>query len=98
MKPFAYLSIVRVIGFLLILTLGMNCKKDLTPANLSQSPPELILNPGTESLAVSVLSQTKTGKLLNNLGEVVANYWLQASAQHFAADDGTSSSITGFPF
>ena len=89
MKPFAYLSFMRVIGFLLILTLGMNCKKDLTPANLSQSPPELILNPGTESLAVSVLSQTKTGKLLNNLGEVVANYWLQANAQHFAADDGS---------
>jgi len=89
MKPFAYLSFLRVIGFLLILTLGMNCKKDSTPANLSQSPPELILNPGTESLAVSGLSQTKTGKLLNNLGEIVANYWLQASPQHFAADDGS---------
>ena len=89
MKPFAYLSIMRLIGFLLILALGMNCKKDFAPANLSQSPPELILKPGNESLALTGLSQTNTGKLFNNWGESIANYWLQASVQNFSADDGS---------
>ena len=89
MTPFSYLSNMRVIGFLLVLVLFSNCKKDYISTSPSDPPsPESILKPGGENLAVVGLSQTKTGNVLNDWdGEAIANYWLQASAQNFSADD-----------
>jgi len=88
MKPFSILSIIRGIGFLLVLALFANCKKDYISTNPSQPPsPESILTTDDENLAVLGLSQTKTGSLFNNWGESIANFWLQAGAQHFSADD-----------
>ena len=51
MKPFSYVSIMRVIGFLLVLALGVNCKKDTISAIPSLSPsPKSILTPDGENL------------------------------------------------
>jgi len=36
MKPFSYLSIIRVTGFLFVFALGMHCKKDNISTNPSQ--------------------------------------------------------------
>jgi len=88
MKPLSYLSIMRGIGFLLVLAIGVNCRKDNISAIPSQSPsPESILTPDGENLAILALSQTRTGNLFNNWGESIADYWLQANAANFSADD-----------
>jgi hypothetical protein len=90
MKLFSNLSLTRGIGYLLVITLCVNCKKDNISTKPSQLPSsESILRPGGENLAVVGLSQTKTGSLFNNWGEAIANYWLQASAQNFSADDNS---------
>jgi hypothetical protein len=86
MKPFSYLSITRVILFLLVLALFVNCKKE-SISNPSKPPPESNLKPESDNLNAAVLFQTKTGNLFNNWGESIANYWLQANAQNFSADD-----------
>ena len=88
MKHFSHLSIIRGIGYLLVLTLCVNCKKDYNSTDPSQLPPsESNLEFEIDGLTVSGLSQTKTGNLFNNWGESIANFWLQAGAQHFSADD-----------
>jgi len=88
MKPFSHLTLMRGIGYLLVFILCANCKKDNISTKPSQpSSSESILRPGGENLTVVGLSQTKTGSLFNNWGESIANYWLQASAQNFSADD-----------
>lgn len=87
MQLFSRLSFIRVIGYLLVFTLCVNCKKDNFSTSPSQSPPsESILKAENRGL---VLSQTRTAKLFNNWGEAIANFWLQASAQHFSADDNS---------
>ena len=60
MKPFLYVSIMRVIGFFLVLALGVNCKKDNISAIPSLSPsPKSILTPDGENLiAKAVPPQT----------------------------------------
>ena len=88
MKLFSHLSIIRGIGYLLVFILCVNCKKDYNSTNLSQAlPSESTLMSSGVNLATSALSQTKTGNLFNNWGGSIANFWLQASAQHFSADD-----------
>ena len=86
MKPFSYLSIMRVIGFLPVLVLFTNCKKDPVSTNdLQTHPSGAMMRPGIESLALTGLSQTSTGNVFNNM--VPPTQWLQASAQYFSADD-----------
>ena len=93
MKPFSYLSIMRGIGFLLVLALGVNCKKDNISGIPSQSPsPESIVTPGGENLATASLSsQTRTATFLNNLNnfqQVFGNQnYPRANPQNVTADD-----------
>ena len=92
MKPFSNLSIIRGIGYLLVFTLCVNCKKDYNSRNPSELPPESISESGGENLAASgLLSQTRTAAYLNNLNnfqDVYVNAYPSASAQDVAADDG----------
>jgi len=78
MKLFSHLSIIRGIGYLLVFTLCVNCKKDYNSTNPSQPPPESILKPDGYTLAAPGLnpSQTGTATLFNyNLeGSLVTNY------------------------
>jgi hypothetical protein len=93
MKSFDYLSIMRVIGFLFVLALGVNCKKDNISTHPSQPPSEeSSVTPGGETLAVSgLLSQTRTATFLNNLNnfqQVFGNQnFPRANPQDVAADD-----------
>jgi hypothetical protein len=93
MKPFNYLSIMRVTGFLLVLALGVNCKKDNISTNPSQSlSTESISTPGGENLTAAGLSfQTRTATFLNNLNNFQAVFGNQnyprANPQDVAADD-----------
>lgn len=90
MKLSSHLSIIRGIAYLLVFTLCVNCKKDYNSTDPSQAlSPESISESGGENLAAVGLSQTKTGNRFNNWGESIANYWLQASAQNFSADDNS---------
>lgn len=95
MKLFSYLSIMRGIGYLLVLTLCVNCKKDFD-STTSQLPPESILTSGDKSLAASGsnLTQTGTATLLNyNLeGILVTNYSANSKASNVAFNDGVYAS------
>ena len=93
MKLFPPLSRTRGIGYLLVITLCMNCKKDNLSTNPSQSlSPESILTPGGENLARPGLSsQTRTATFLNNLNNFQAVFGNQnyprANPKDVAADD-----------
>ena len=93
MKPFSYLSIMRVTGFLFVFALGMHCKKDNISTNPSQLPsPESTLKPGGENLVASGLSsQTRTATFLNNLNNFQAVFGNQnyprANPKDVEADD-----------
>lgn len=97
MKHFSYLSIIRGIGYLLVFTLCVNCKKDYNSTNLSQPPPESILESAGENVAVSrFTSQTRTATFLNNLNnfqEVFGDQgYPRAKAENVSADDGKYAS------
>ena len=89
MKLFSSLSIIRGIGYLLVFILCVNCKKDHNSTDPSQLPPGSISQSdgGTVAAPGSVLSQTSTGNVFNNL--VPPNHWLQASPQYLSADDNS---------
>ncbi len=79
------LRIFRGIGFLLMLTLLVHCKKENHSTNTLSSIPG-------ESLAVAeVLSQTRTATFLNNLNNFQQVFgdrgFPRASAAHVSADD-----------
>ena len=86
MKTFLYLSTVRVIGFLFVLILLTNCKKDAISTNPTQSSPA-----EREGSALTVLSQTRTANLFNCFGEGVLLLWTQpqGDAKYVSADDGS---------
>jgi hypothetical protein len=89
MKLFSNLSIIRGIGYLLVFILCVNCKKDFDSTNLSQSPPESILESAGENVAASgLISQTRTATVLNNFGGVFVDNYPMANAEDVAADDG----------
>ena len=87
MKPFSNLSIIRGIGYLLLLILCVNCKKDYNSTDPSQLSPESI----SQSAPGSILSQARTANLFNCFGEGVLLLWTQApgEAQFVSADDGS---------
>ena len=80
MTPFSYLSTMRVIGFLLVLALGVNCKKDNNLTGPAQPSPGSNSEPGGGNTAArdlaQTLSQTKTATRLNYnfKGNLVGNY------------------------
>ena len=88
MKLFSSLSIIRGIGYLLVLILCVNCKKDFNSTD-PQPPSESISQAGGENVAAAVfLSQTRTATLLNNFGGVYVDNYPNADAEDVAADDG----------
>jgi hypothetical protein len=92
MKHFSNLSIIRGIGYFLVLILCVNCKKDINSTNPSQLSSESVSAPGGENLtATGFESQTRTATFLNNLNnfqDVYVNAYPNASAQDVAMDDG----------
>jgi hypothetical protein len=99
MKLLSHLSIIRGIGYLLVFTLCVNCKKEYKSTNPSQPPAESISQPGGDNLAASgLLSQTRTAAYLNNLNnfqEVFGDQgYPRAKAAYVSADDGTYASTT----
>lgn len=93
MKLFSHLSIIRGIGYLLVLTLCVNCKKDYNSTNPLQLSSESI----SESADANVIaSQTRTASFLNNLNnfqEVFGDQgYPRAKAEYVSADDGKYAS------
>ena len=86
MKLFSHLSIIRRIGYLLVITLCVNCKKDFNSTNPSSHPSESF----SASAGKVVASQTRTATLFNyNLeGTLVTNYSRNSNANDVALDDG----------
>ena len=89
MIRFPHLSIIRLMAFLFVVVLFTNCKKDSITTNSSQLSSESISQAGGGDVAAagSILSQTSTGKVFNNL--VPTTQWLQASPQYLSADDNS---------
>ena len=57
MKPFSHLSIIRGIGYLLVFTLCVNCKKDRISTNpLQPASPASVLTPDGENLVALAVS------------------------------------------
>jgi len=97
MKLFSHLSIIRVIGYLLVFILCVNCKKDVNSTNPSQPPAESISELGGENVAASGLaSQTRTATFLNNLNNFQQVFgdqgYPRAKAEDVSADDGKYAS------
>jgi hypothetical protein len=97
MQPFSHLSIIRGLGYLLLLTLLVNCKKDFN-ANSSLSTKSMLQpnsSPSISSQSMETgvrLSQTRTATYLNNLNqfrEVFGDQnYPKALATDVSADDG----------
>lgn len=93
MKLFSISSVIRGIGYLLVLILCVNCKKDYNPTNPSRHNPESIseLAPGT-----IIASQTRTASFLNNLNNFQQVFgdqgYPRAKAEYVSADDGKYAS------
>ena len=89
MKIFSCLSIARGIGYLLVFTLCLNCRKDST--NPSQPPsPESILKPGSEnSVALVVSSQTRTASRFNDFQGTYVDSYIRGGAGYVAYDDNS---------
>jgi len=93
MKPVSYISIIRLLVFLHIVVLGVNCKKEISSTTpLQPRPLEPIFELADDNLVVSRLeSQTRTATFLNNLNnfqDVYVNAYPKASAQDVATDNG----------
>ena len=91
MKHLSNLSFIRGIGYLLVFTLCMNCKKDFNSTDPSQiSPGSVSLADGGDLAALgSHLSQTRTASRFNDIGEPYLNLWSQLGPQYVSADDNS---------
>ena len=93
MKLFSISSVIRGIGYLLVFTLCVNCKKDYNPTNPSRHNPESIseLAAGT-----TIASQTRTASFLNNLNNFQQVFgdqgYPRAKAEYVSTDDGVYAS------
>ena len=85
MKLFSHLSIIRGIGFLLVITLCVNCKKDYN----SKDQTESISASANEKV---ILSQTRTATFLNNLNNFQQVFgdmgYPRVKPETVSADDG----------
>lgn len=91
MKHLMPLSILRGIGYLLLLILFMNCKKEFNSPNQSPSSESMLASTGNNLVALGTnLSQTATATLFNyNLeGTLVTNYSRNSKVTDVALDDG----------
>ena len=95
MRQFSPLSLLRGIGYLLVLTLFVNCKKDIQTTNRSKAP-----EPNFETVS-SFASQTRTATFLNNLNQfqqVFGNQnYPRARAEDVAADDNIYTTSNKLP-
>jgi len=91
MKLFSQLPIVPGIGYLLVICLFANCKKEYSPGNPSQRFSESISQfvDGNSIASATTLSQTKTANLFNCYGESFLDLWYQGGTQYLSADDGS---------
>jgi hypothetical protein len=91
MKPLSQLSILRGIGYLLVFTLCVNCRKDYDSTSPSPlSPGSISQTDGENTVATSsIQSQTRVANLFNNFGESVLLLWARGDAQSVSADDGS---------
>jgi hypothetical protein len=91
MKLLSHLSIIRGIGYLLVFTLCVNCKKDYSSTDPSQLSHESITprDGGNTTATGSIQSQNRMANLFNNYGEDVLLLWHQGGAQYVSADDGS---------
>jgi len=88
MKHFSHLSIIRGIGYLLVFTLCVNCKKDYDSPNPSKLTSESILESSGENLVN--LSQTRTASRFNDWPpRSLVNAYSQSGAQYVAYDDNS---------
>lgn len=101
MKQLSHLSLLRAMGFFLMLTLLVNCKKEVIPTNLSELPsPGLSEEPAGNNLNATAvtLSQTRTATYLNNLNnfrEVFGDQgYPRARPEYVSADDGKYASTS----
>ena len=85
MKLHSCLSGVRAIALLLVTLLFANCKKE--DISIQAVPSELNSTIEHESLALSGLSQTKSGNRFND--PIPYDMWSQANPQYFSADDNS---------
>ena len=85
MKLHSCLSGVRAIALLLVIIQFANCKKE----EIATAPVSAELNSTfeSESLATTVLSQTKSGNKFND--PISYDMWSQANPQYFSADDNS---------
>ncbi len=104
MKLFSQLSVIRGIGYLLVLILCINCKKDYNSEDQSPLPSESNFESRGQDL-VGLLSQTRTAAYLNNLNNFQQVFgdqgYPRVKAESVSADDGKYAttkklSINGF--
>ena len=88
MKHFPHLSIIRVIGFLFVLVLFTNCKKDSITINPSQLSPESFPQSvgGSTVASASSISETRIASSWFNINNGRYERW---GTQYVAADDNS---------
>jgi hypothetical protein len=93
MKHFSHLPILRGIGYLLVLILCVNCKKNLNSTDPSQRTGESISGSADASV---IGSQTRTAAFLNNLNNFQDVFgdqgYPRAKAEDVSTDDGKYAS------
>ena len=91
MKLLSHLSIIRGIGYLLVFTLCVNCKKGYNSTDPSQISPGSVSQADGGNLAApgSLLSQTRTASRFNDIGESYLNLWYRLGPQYVSADDNS---------
>ena len=89
MKLFSHLSIIRGIGYLLVIVLSVNCKKDFNSTNPSPLPSESF---PTSVDGRVVAFQTRTAIFLNNLNNFQQVFgdqgYPRVKSETVSADDG----------
>ena len=93
MKPMSHLSVIRGIGYLLVLTLCVNCQKEHRSTNPSSTTEGSIAQNGGDNLTASgFLSQTRTAGFLNNLNNFQQVFgdggYPRAKAEYVASNEG----------
>ena len=91
MKIFSNLSIIRWIGYLVVVVVCVSCKKNYDSTIPSQLSSGSISQPDGGSVAASgsIISQTRTANLFNCFGEGVLLLWAAGDHQSMSADDGS---------
>lgn len=91
MKRWSHLSIKRGMAYLLILTLCVNCKKEINTTDPLQPAPGPVSPAGDVNALTSgaIQSQTRTANLFNCYGEAFLDLWYQGGTGYLSGDDGS---------